>query len=305
MKPQASLSLDLDNQWSYMKIHGDAGWEQLPSYLDLVVPHILRFLHERALTITIFVVGLDAAQPRNHTCLRALASCGHEIGNHSFYHEPWVVRAAHAQVYEELARAHDAIARVTGREPSGFRGPGFATSQPLLDSLTKLNYRYDASSLPTFIGPLARWYYFRSAKLSRSERAERSRLFGSWLDVLHQNRAHERQTAHGPILEIPVTTMPGARIPIHFSYLHYLDRYSPQFANHYFHTALQLCARSGTAPSLLLHPLDFLGGDDVPELRFFPGMDIAGDAKRASTSRFVDILLAHFSVVTLSRHVCA
>ena len=25
MKPIASLSLDLDNQWSYMKTHGDAG----------------------------------------------------------------------------------------------------------------------------------------------------------------------------------------------------------------------------------------------------------------------------------------
>ncbi len=37
-KPLCSLSLDLDNQWSYMKTHGDAGWESFPSYLDLVVP---------------------------------------------------------------------------------------------------------------------------------------------------------------------------------------------------------------------------------------------------------------------------
>ena len=34
-KPLASLSLDLDNQWSYMKTHGDAGWEALPTYLPL------------------------------------------------------------------------------------------------------------------------------------------------------------------------------------------------------------------------------------------------------------------------------
>ncbi len=26
-KKIASLSLDLDNKWSYMKTHGDAGWE--------------------------------------------------------------------------------------------------------------------------------------------------------------------------------------------------------------------------------------------------------------------------------------
>ncbi len=29
-KPIASLSLDLDNKWSYMKTHGDAGWESFP-----------------------------------------------------------------------------------------------------------------------------------------------------------------------------------------------------------------------------------------------------------------------------------
>ena len=40
----AIVSLDLDNQWSYMKTHGDAGWESFPSYLDLVVPSYSAFL---------------------------------------------------------------------------------------------------------------------------------------------------------------------------------------------------------------------------------------------------------------------
>ena len=44
MKPTASLSLDLDNKWSYMKTHGDAGWESFPSYFDLLIPRVLRLL---------------------------------------------------------------------------------------------------------------------------------------------------------------------------------------------------------------------------------------------------------------------
>ena len=44
--PLATLSLDLDNQWSYMKTHGDAGWETFPSYLDVAVPRILDLLAE-------------------------------------------------------------------------------------------------------------------------------------------------------------------------------------------------------------------------------------------------------------------
>ena len=40
-KMPASISLDLDDQWSYMKVHGDEGWETFPSYLDIVVPIFL------------------------------------------------------------------------------------------------------------------------------------------------------------------------------------------------------------------------------------------------------------------------
>jgi len=88
MKNLASVSLDLDNQWSYMKTNGDAGWEDFPSYLDLVVPRILSFLKERDLKITFFVIGQDAALEKNREAITSIAEAGHEIANHSFNHEP-------------------------------------------------------------------------------------------------------------------------------------------------------------------------------------------------------------------------
>ena len=60
MKPLAPLSLDLDNKWSYLKTHGDASWEDFPSYLDYLVPRVLAELERRDLTITFFIVGKDA-----------------------------------------------------------------------------------------------------------------------------------------------------------------------------------------------------------------------------------------------------
>ena len=54
-KPICSLSLDLDNKWSYMKTHGDAGWESCPSYLDIVVPRFLKILDEFGWKITVFI----------------------------------------------------------------------------------------------------------------------------------------------------------------------------------------------------------------------------------------------------------
>src|SRR3712207_1116351 len=81
MKPIASLSLDLDNKWSYMKTHGDAGWETYPSYLDVVVPRVLKFLRERNLKITFFIVGQDADLEKNTEAIGQIAKENHEIGN--------------------------------------------------------------------------------------------------------------------------------------------------------------------------------------------------------------------------------
>ena len=59
----ASVSLDLDNVWSYLKTHGDDGWERRPSYLATFVPYVLDVLEQEQLQITFFVVGADAAHP--------------------------------------------------------------------------------------------------------------------------------------------------------------------------------------------------------------------------------------------------
>jgi peptidoglycan/xylan/chitin deacetylase (PgdA/CDA1 family) len=154
--PYASLSLDLDNQWSYMKTHGDAGWQSYPSYLDAVVPRILEFLAARRLTITFFIVGQDAALPKNRAALAAIAAAGHEIGNHSFRHEPWLHLYSPAELDDELLRAEQAIEAATGVRTRGFRGPGFSLSEGTLETLCRRGYDYDATIFPNVLNPLAR-----------------------------------------------------------------------------------------------------------------------------------------------------
>ena len=87
-----------------MKTHGDEGWEAFPSYLDVVVPRVLEILDEKQLKITFFVVGQDAAREENHPALRSIAEAGHEIGNHSFHHEPWLHLYSDEQIAEEFDR---------------------------------------------------------------------------------------------------------------------------------------------------------------------------------------------------------
>lgn len=301
-KPVASLSLDLDNKWSYLKTHGDAGWGQFPTYLPLVVPRFLDFLRERGLQITVFIVGQDAELPANRESLAAIAAAGHEIGNHSFHHEPWLHLYSREQLTEELERTEVALSNVTGQTPRGFRGPGYSRSPDLLTVLCERGYDYDASSLPTFIGPLARLYYFCTARLNREQKQERKKLFGSVRDALLPLRAYRLPPPHERLIEIPVTTMPLVRAPFHFSYLLYLRLFSRVLPRLYFRTALALCKVRRIEPSLLLHPLDFLGAEDDRDLDFFPGMRLPAAVKLQLLSDTLADLTRSFDVIPMGEH---
>jgi peptidoglycan-N-acetylglucosamine deacetylase len=305
-KPLASLSLDLDNEWSYLKTHGDPEWRELPSYLDTVVPRVLGFLQQREnQRITFFVVGQDAALAKNEEAIASIADAGHEIGNHSFHHEPWLHLYSPQQIVDELQTAEWHIERVTGQRPVGFRGPGYSMSDTLLETLAKLDYQYDASSLPTFIGPLARAYYFMTAKLDSRQMQERQILFGTVRDALRPLDPYRWDMGSSGLVEIPVTTMPLFRAPIHFSYIIYLSRFSRALALGYYRSALKLCQLTGTQPSLLLHPLDFLGREDLSTLNFFPGMDLARQSKLDLMGTLIDDLRATFDVVPMIEHARA
>lgn len=298
-KPVCSLSLDLDNKWSYMKTHGDVGWESFPSYLDIVVPRILGVLNQFGWTTTVFVVGQDAALERNREALGLLAVAGHEIGNHSFQHEPWLHLYTEAEIRDEITRAEDAIGGATGRTPQGFRGPGYSLSRSVLEILAQRGYLYDASTLPTFLGPLARGYYFLRSHLGGEERVRRRALFGGLKDGLRSIRPYRWQLETGEMLEIPVTTLPLLRLPFHFSYLLYIGTFSTALAVVYFKTALFMCRTTGVEPSLLLHPLDFLGHEDVPELAFFPAMNLSMARKLVFLNRLLRTLHDRYTVLPI------
>lgn len=302
-KPAASLSLDVDNLWSYLKVRGDDSWRSRPTYLPIFVPHVLEIFDRLGIRITFFIVGADAADDRNTTHLRALTVAGHEVGNHSFEHEPWLHQYSPEQVRKELGHAHEAIRAATGQAPIGFRGPGFSWSPDVLAAVAEQGYAFDASTFPTFLGPLARAYYFWTARLSREEREERKALFGAFSEGFRPVRPYRWALSGGrQLLEIPVTTMPVFKVPFHVSYLLYLARFSTALMSAYLVTALAMCKLTRTEPSILLHPLDLLGGDQVPELRFFPGMDLPAERKTRLFVTIMERLARGFELVPMGEH---
>jgi peptidoglycan/xylan/chitin deacetylase (PgdA/CDA1 family) len=305
-KAIASLSLDLDNKWSYMKTHGDAGWDSFPTYLDVVVPRALEFLKQRNLSITFFIVGQDAALDKNLDALSQISSGGHEIGNHSFNHEPWLHLYSKEQLTEEFEKTENAILRFTDQKLIGFRGPGYSLSPTVLEVLAERGYEYDCSTLPTYIGPLARAYYFlASPDMSAEEKAKRKKLFGKFSDGFQSLKPYKWQIGEKSLVEIPVTTLPIFKTPIHASYVIYLSTFSKLAAKTYWKTAVEMCKLTGTELSLLLHPLDFMSGDDAPELKFFPAMNLPIEQKLEFLSDILEILGKSHSILNMRQHAKA
>lgn len=302
----ASVSLDADDLWAYLRTHGDPGWERRPSYLARFFPRVLDLLDEVGMKITFFIVGEDAARDESAAAMAPLVARGHEVGNHSYHHECWIHLYSADQLNEELTRAEQAIEGATGERPLGFRGPGFSWSHTVLETLAMLGYRYDATTFPTFIGPLARWYFLASSTLDAAELEQRRHLFGAFSDGFRTLRPFYWRAAGGQeVLEIPVTTMPIAKVPFHMSYLLYIGGRSEGLMMAYLRTALASCRALGVEPSFLLHPLDFLGGDEVKELAFFPGMQMETREKVRLARRVLDVLGEEFECVPLGRHAAA
>ena len=173
----------------------------------------------------------------------------------------------------------------------------------MLQVLADRGYLYDASTLPTYIGPLARQYYFMTARLTPAEKKLRQELFGSFADGFRPVAPYYWDLGSGQrLLEIPVTTMPVFKTPFHLSYLLYLSGYSLLLMHLYLRLALTLCRLQGITPSFLLHPLDLISGEQIPALRFFPGMDIPAAKKQLVFTSVIGMLQQHFTLVPMRDH---
>ncbi len=66
-----------------------------------------------------------------------------------------------------------------------------------------------------------------------------------------------------------------------------------------------MCRLLRHEPSILLHPLDFLGGEDVPSLGFFPGMRLSAAEKLQCAEHYLGRLQAAFDVRSMGAHAAA
>lgn len=183
----------------------------IPVYLDL--------FKEFGVNATFFLVGRDLENDHNVTILREITDYGHEVANHSYQHNGFDFFATEDR-FDDIRKCHEIIRLKLGIECRGFKAPCYALDPALIGMLEKLGYEYDSSMISTIISSLMKMYYrlVIGEKIHPSNWGYLSHLFAPttayYPDCTRVWRRGERD-----ILEIPITTLPFLRTPIHFSFV--------------------------------------------------------------------------------------
>jgi len=147
VRAAACFTFDVDAESPVLFEHPEAAdWLDVMSHQAYGprtgVPRILRILERRNLRATFFVPGYTAE--RWPAVIRAIRDAGHEIGHHGYLHEG--ARTATDEATEEarLLRGLDALDRVAGVRPVGYRAPMWELSYRLPALLARHGFLYDS-----------------------------------------------------------------------------------------------------------------------------------------------------------------
>jgi len=189
-----ALTIDLEDWRCALNPDRNADYRRRPppnaDYLKESTSRLFRELDEAGSKATFFVLGEVAeAAPE---IVREVVRRGHEIASHSPVHLP--PSMIPRQVYEDMMRKDIRLLEdLVGCRPRGFRVPYMSIGKRdgwLMEMLARLGFSYDSSIAPTWTPywgiPFApkHPYYPSSSNLAR-------------------------ESAHGPVIEIPLTVWPS------------------------------------------------------------------------------------------------
>ncbi len=217
----ACVNVDLDSLGHYCRIHGYPETLLSPSAARAVyhvaLPRLVELFDEAGVRATFFAVGADLDDERSAHALASAAAAGHEVGNHTFRHDYALTRGSPAEIAADVSRGADAITRVVGARPLGFRAPGYTLTAPLLGVLADQGYRYDSSTFPAAPYWAAKALVMGAlSALGRESRAilDRPRVLAAPRLPYRPDLSEPYRPGHAPLIELPITVHPLTRLPL-------------------------------------------------------------------------------------------
>lgn len=142
-----AITFDVDAEAAILNV--DEAYGRRPSIMThqqygpvTAVPRLLKILADRGLRATFFIPGFTAE--RHPDMVAAVRDAGHEIGHHGYLHER-LRGVGEADERGFLERGLDALQRVAGVRPVGYRAPWWDTTERTLDLVATYGFAYDSS----------------------------------------------------------------------------------------------------------------------------------------------------------------
>lgn len=194
------------------------------------------FLH-RALTnndaeATLFFVSSIADS--HPSLVEQFADGGFEIASHTHTHR-LLTELSLEERRAEIEDSRSKLETVAGVSVGGFRAPVFDITPDHFDLLASAGYDYDSSVVPARAIP--GWY-------------------GGDHAVTRPCRAFEIHPGAPDIPEVPVSVMPGIRLPLTGAWMRFFGRWWTLLG-------MWLLSRQGIAPVLYVHPWEFVELPDI------------------------------------------
>lgn len=140
------LTFDIEEWYIEKAYHG--GRKEKYAQFDRLLEHILEVLDRNKTKATFFCLG-KIAEEFPHVITR-IASCGHEIGSHSYEHL-WVNKMTPDEFRVDTKRAISALEDVSGQKVVSFRAPAFSIGESnkwAIEILAESGIENDASVFP-------------------------------------------------------------------------------------------------------------------------------------------------------------
>lgn len=227
-RPRHALSFDVEEYFhvhAFTGIVDPANWDEYPTRVEPATRTILDILAKADVRATFFVLGHVA--DRHPRLVRDIATSGHEIASHGYWHER-VDSLTPDKFRDDVRRAKDLLQQITGRPVTAYRAPSFSITRrtpwahPIL---VEEGYTLDSSMA--------------------AGRGDRSLAGASVPFVV--------ETPAGCLTEfpLPTTSLGGRRIPVGGG------GYFRLFPEWFTHRALRSVEESGGPFCVYLHPWEF------------------------------------------------
>lgn len=250
---------------------------------------MLGMLNRLNIKATFFVVARDIEARSKKNIIRSIARSGHEIASHGLNHD-YLADLPKNLRKTEIGLSKAILENFLGEKVKGFKSPGFSAHPEIAEALIDAGYLYDSSVLASFIAPFM--------ELVSNVRYKKRSMMCAPASPYMTERGNIFKKGKGPIVEIPVTTIPALRLPAHFSYLlvggnaykkltlTFLDMAKPPFINYLF------------------HPLDFVDSSVGCVDERMHGIAVKKEIKRRMAEEILGFLGKRYNFIT-SSEMCA